>query len=205
MYNVTNPTNKKLFFQGNSLLDTNLNHTVNNGKYITYTLYNNIKASYPGLSLIDYSISGQDQIQINSLMTQQFTSDIVKPNSVILIMEGTNNLSHYPSKTGAQAFSDLQIFITHISQFTNRYIICTTSARDVAGDPVDLMTRIDDYNILIRANYSGNQLLDLAANSNFWPRSAADSVVNYDDKLHWLQPNQDLFISLATTSIQNIL
>lgn len=206
MYNAALPNNKKLFFQGNSLLDTNLNHTINNLKYVTYTLYNNIRGSYPGLALVEYSISGQDQVQINALMTQQFTSALVYQNSVVVIWEGTNNLSHYPSKTGAEAFADLQSFITHVSQFTSKIIVCTTIARDLSGDPADLMTRIDDYNVLVRANYSGNNLCDLALNANFWPRSAASNTTYYDtDKLHLVQTGQDLVISLLTTAVQNVL
>lgn len=202
------PYTRNLIFQGNSLLDAALNHTgSNNQKYVTHTLYNNnIKGTYSKVSLIDYSISGQDQVQINALMSTQFTSSIVRPQDVVVIWEGTNNLSHYPSKSGATAFSELQTFINHVSQFTSKIIVCTTIARDLSGDPVDLMTRIDDYNVLIRANYSGNNLLDLASNANFWPRSAASNTTYYDvDKLHLVSGGQTLLITLLTNAITAIL
>ena len=206
MYNVPKLYNKRLIFQGNSLLDTNLNHTLNNQKYVTLTLFSNIKGSYPKLSLVDYSISGQDQVQINTAMTSHFTAGQCNPQDVVVIWEGTNNLAHYPSKTGATAFSELQTFITHVSQFTSKIIVCTTIARDLAADPSDLMTRIGDYNTLIRANYSGNNLCDLASNSNFDARADCSNTTYYDtDKLHLVQTGQDLIISLLTTSITDIL
>lgn len=206
MYYASTPNTKRLFIQGNSLLDTGLNHLVNNQKYVTYTLYDNIRANYPSLSLHDYSISGQDQVQINALMTAQFTPQMVRPWDVVVNWEGTNNLSHYPTKTGAQAFADLQTWVSHVSQYTSKIIICTIIARDITGDPADLMTRINDFNVLVRANYSGNNLCDLAANSNLWPRSAASNTTYYDtDKLHLVSGGQNLVISLLTTAIQNII
>lgn len=200
------PRPKKLFFQGNSLLDTSLNHTISNQKYVTYTLYNNIRSSYPGLTLVDYSISGQDEDQINALIATQFRKGLVLAQDVIVIWEGTNDLAHNPAKSGATAFANLQTFVNAIALLTNKYIVCTSIARDLAADPVDLMTRIDDYNTLIRANYSGTHLCDLAANSHFDSRADASDTTYYDtDKLHLVQAGQDLIISLLTTAITAVL
>lgn len=204
--NVANPAIKTLFFQGNSLFDTNLNHTVNNQKYVTLAIYDSLKAAYPKLAWLDYSISGQDQVQINALISSQFTVKMVKSKDVIVIWEGTNNLAHYSSKTGATAFSELQTFVNTVAAYTDKYIVCTTIARDLSGDPVDLMTRIGDYNTLIRANYTGNHLCDLGADAMFDTRADASVSPPYDtDKLHLFQSGQTKIINLVLASIRLVL
>lgn len=201
-----NKSIKKLVFQGNSLFDTNVNHTVNNQKYVTLGIYNNLRTTYTGLAFFDYSISGQDQVQINALITSQFDSVKIKPQDVVVIWEGTNNLAHYPSKTGAQAFAELQAWVNIVKRFTDKYIVCTTIARDLAADPADLMTRIDDYNTLIRANYSGVHLCDLGAHSFFNTRAKASVSPPYDtDKLHLYQLGQDTVIEVVKRSIILVL
>jgi hypothetical protein len=67
------------------------------------------------------------------------------------------------------------------------------------------MDRINDYNTLIRANYSGQSLCDLAANSHFDEKSDADDATYYQDKLHLMQTGQDLVISLLTPYVQYYL
>lgn len=201
-----NPAVKKVIFQGNSLFDTNVNHTINGLKYVTLGIYNELRTSYRTLSFFDYSISGQDQIQINALLSSQLDSVKVNPQDVYVIWEQTNNLSHYPSKSGAQAFTDLQVTINKISRYTDKWIVCTTIARDLAGDPVNLMTRIDSCNVLIRNNYTGNHLCDLGAHSFFNSRAKASVSPPYDtDKLHLFQLGQDTVIQVVKRAIIKVL
>ncbi len=207
MFNVAKPTTKRLFFQGNSLLDQNLNSTgIPTGKYITQLIYNNIRGSYTGLAFNDFSMSAQQQSTMNTLMTSQFTAEMVHPSDVVVIWEGTNSLGMNPSQTGAQAFALLQTWITYVSQFTSKIIVCTVIARNFAGDAANLMTRIGDYNVLVRANYSGNNLCDLGALSVFDTIADTANTIYYNvDKLHLVQVGQDLVASELQTKITNIL
>lgn len=197
-----NPFPKKIIFQGNSLFDTGINHVTNNLKYVTLGIYDSLRESYPGLVLVDYSISGQNQVQINSKMYSQYNSNLVDSQSVCVIWEGTNDLAHYPSKTGTQAFAGLKSFTNHLDSLGIKLVVCTVIARDLASDPGNLMTRIAVYNDSIRANFSGNRLCDLGSLSMFNDRADASNTTYYQDKLHLYQAGQDIVLYQVKNKIQ---
>jgi hypothetical protein len=202
----TKPYVTQLIFQGNSLIDTSVNHVKNNQKYVTLTIYNSLRSIYQNLSLLDYSISGQNQIQINSKMLQQFNSSSVRHQDVVINMEGLNNIWHYPNKTAQEAFNDLLLWINHVSQFTNKIIICTISAVTVVGDTTDIFGRCQQLNQLIRENLTNVSICDIALDSVFSNQLATENMVNYDtDKVHWIKGGQDRFIQLITPYITALL
>jgi len=197
---------KRLFFQGNSLIDTDANHITNNQKYTTFKIYNDIKASYPALALFDYSISGQNQEQINTKMAQQFNSDTINKNDVVLNMEGLNNLWAFPSKTPQQAFDQMQLWVNHVKQFTDKILICTVSATTISGDVNNVFGRCQTYNQLLRDDLVNATLIDIAADPVFIDQAATNNTTYYDtDKVHWKQGGMDRFITLVTPYITAIL
>ncbi len=197
---------KRLFFQGNSLIDTDANHITNNQKYTTFKIYNDIKASYPALALFDYSISGQNQEQINTKMAQQFNSDTINKNDVVLNMEGLNNLWAFPSKTAQQSFDQMQLWVNHVKQYTDKILVCTVSATTISGDVNNVFSRSQTYNQLLRDNLVHATLIDIAADSVFATQAATNNTTYYDtDKVHWKQGGMDRFITLVTPYITAIL
>lgn len=197
---------KRLFFQGNSLIDTDANHVTNNQKYTTFKIYNDIKASYPALALFDYSISGQNQEQINTKMAQQFNSDTINKNDVVLNMEGLNNLWAFPSKTAQQSFDQMQLWVNHVKQYTDKILVCTVSATTISGDVDNVFSRSQTYNQLLRDNLVNATLIDIAADSVFATQAATNNTTYYDtDKVHWKQGGMDRFITLVTPYITVIL
>lgn len=197
---------KRLFFQGNSLIDTDVNHVTNNQKYTTFKIYNDIKASYPALALFDYSISGQNQEQINTKMAQQFNSDTINKNDVVLNMEGLNNLWVFPSKTAQQSFDQMQLWVNHVKQFTDKILVCTVSATTISGDVNNVFSRSQTYNQLLRDDLVNATLIDIAADSVFATQAATNNTSYYDtDKVHWKQGGMDRFITLVKPYITAIL
>jgi hypothetical protein len=196
---------RKLVFQGNSLFDTNVNHTINGLKYVTLKIYDNIRA-VKTFAFFDFSVSGQDQTTINTLISTQI-STFVKSGDIVVIWEGTNDLAHDNALTGAAAYAKLVTFIQACQAVGAKVIVCTAIARDLSGDAADLMTRIGDYNTLIRNNYVslGVTLCDLGVDTHFDARGDCANATYYDtDKLHLVQTGQDLVASTITTSIQSI-
>jgi hypothetical protein len=206
MYNSPNPSNKKLFFQGNSLIDTDQNHVVNNQKYVTYTIYNTLRLTYPNLALFDYSISGQTQATINTKMAQQFNSSSINADDVVLNMEGLNNLWGFPAKTAQESFDQMQAWVNHVYQFTSKIIICTVSATDILGDVNNVFGRCQTYNQLLRDYLVNAQICDIALDSAFDTQAACSNATYYDtDKVHWIKGGQDRFITLTTPYITALL
>jgi hypothetical protein len=206
MISYPKSNHKKLIFQGNSLFDTNVNHTINGLKYVTLGIYDVIRA-IEAINFFDYSISGQDQTQINALIATKITP-MVTPGDIVVIWEGTNDLAHDNGLSGAGAYANLVTFCNAVQALGGKLIVCTAIARDNAIDAADLMDRIDDYNILIRANQSTicDALCDLGGNAVFDTRADASNLTYYTaDKLHLAQGGQDLVISLVSTSIQTLL
>ena len=196
---------RKLVFQGNSLFNTGVNHTTNGLRYTTLGIYDNIRA-VKTFAYFDYSVAGADQVDINALISTQITGRL-NQNDIVVIWEGTNDLAHDNALTGQAAYNNLVTFSTAVRDQGAKLVICTAIARDLAGDAADLMTRIGDYNTLIRNNQSSicDALCDLGANANFDQRADCANTTYYDsDKLHLVQGGQDLTISLITTTIQSI-
>lgn len=196
---------RKLVFQGNSLFNTGVNHVTNGLRYTTLAIYDNIRA-VKTFAYFDYSVAGADQLDINALISSQITGRL-SASDIVTIWEGTNDLAHDNALTGQAAYNNLVAFCSAVRNQGAKLVVCTAIARDLAGDAADLMTRIGDYNTLVRNNQSSicDALCDLGANANFDARAdCANGTYYAADKLHLVQGGQDLTVSLITTSIQTL-
>jgi hypothetical protein len=203
---VGRPQHIKLFMNGNSIMANNAGSTVANARYLSHTLYANLLALGYNLSLFDYSLGGQKQSEINTRMYDQINASNCTAKDIVLIMEVTNDLGIVQSVTAQTAFNNLKFNVDYVKQFTQKYIVCTCMARDFAGDLVTLMPKIDTVNGLIRAEYSGYNLCDVAANTNFDTKAKASiSPPMAADRLHVLQQGSDLLISLFQPNIEYFL
>lgn len=205
MYKNILNTNKRLQFEGNSLLNYSINFGVPYNFYIGTQVYANLVSNgYKG-AYFDSSISSRTQTQINSLMATNYTDANTNNNRTVLNWEGTNDMG-LGGLSSAAAFANLQVFIAHITQYTNKYLICTVIARDHTTDAVDLMDRIDAYNVLVRANYPSSNVCDLAALSMFDTRAKASDTDYYKtDKLHLATAGQAIVITEITNKLLTII
>ena len=200
------PSRVKLFMNGNSLMASNANHTVGNARYISHTMYANLLALNYDLALFDYSLGSQTQSQINTKMYDQINANTCGANDIVVIWEITNELGINQTITAQQAYDAQKAYVDYVSQFTQKYIVCTCAARDFSTDLVTLMPKIDDVNTMTRAEYSGANLCDIAANTNFDTKAKASISPPYDpDKLHLIQAGCDLIISLLQPKIEYFL
>jgi len=203
---VGTPYKKKLYFNGNSIMASDANHTMTGVRYIPYTIYSNLLALGHNLAVFDYSKGSQKQSEINAIMANQINSKTCGANDIVVLWEITNDLGINQTVTAAQAFTNIQTYINYVSQFTQKYIICTCAARDFSGDLVTLMPKIDDVNNLIRANYNTNNICDIAANTNFDTKAKASISPPYStDKLHLIQSGKDIVIGLMQSKIEYFL
>jgi lysophospholipase L1-like esterase len=111
--------------------------------------------------------------------------------------------------TGAQAYANLVTYANTVRALGIKLVICTVIARDLAGDPADLMnTRIPDYNTLLRANYASisDAFCDLAASPLFDTRADASNTTYYQtDKLHLTAAGEDAIEALITTAVTPLI
>ena len=202
---VGTPSRVKLFMNGNSLMSSNANHTVANARYISHTMYANLLALNYDLALFDYSRGSQTQSQINDVMASQINVNTCGANDIVLIWEITNELGINQTITAQQAFDVQKTYVDYVKQFTQKYIVCTCAARDFATDLITLMPKIDTVNTMVRAEYSGANLCDIAANINFDTKAKASISPPYKDGLHFLQQGSDVIISLMQPKIEYFL
>lgn len=203
---VGTPQSTKLFMNGNSIMANNAGSTVANARYLSHTLYANLLALNYKVSLFDYSLGGQKQSEINTRMYAQINASNCTAKDIVLIMEVTNDLGIVQSVTAQDAINNLQAYVDYVSQFTQKYIVCTCPARDFAGDLVTLQPKIDTVNAWIRSTYSVNNVCDVAADTNFDTKAKASISPPYKtDKLHFLQQGSDLLISLYQPKIEYFL
>lgn len=203
---VGTPNIPKLFMNGNSIMANNAGSTIANARYMSHAIYTNLLALNYKVALFDYSLGGQKQSEINTRMQAQINVNTCSANDVVVIWEVTNDLGIVQSVTAQDAINNLTTYINHVSQFTQKYIVCTCAARDFAGDQASLMTRIDTVNSWIRSSCTVNNLCDIAADSNFDTKAKASISPPYKtDKLHFLQQGSDLVIGLLQPKIEYFL
>lgn len=197
---------KRLFLEGNSLMNWSINHGVINGRYVSQGIYNSVRSGRT-IAVIDYGTSSQNQQEINAAMSTRLTP-YLKYGDVVFIWEGTNDM-YTNAVSGTTAYANLTTYINNIRSAVAgvKIIVATVIARDYVSDRADLMTDIATYNTLIRSNSAGaDAICDLAALSQFDARADCTNTTYYfSDKLHIVQGGQDLVISTASTSIATIL
>jgi hypothetical protein len=195
---------RNIIFEGNSLSNFSSNASALFGYYIPITCYNNSKTGY-SLAFSCFAVSGETQTTINSLITTNITPR-AKYGDIIIIWEGTNDL-RTNSLSGAQGYANLITYVNTVKGYGCKVIVCTITARDLAGDDADLMTRIGDYNTLVRNNSSlFDAICDLGADSHFDARSDCSNTTYYNaDKLHMTTAGQDVVIGLLSPVITTVL
>lgn len=175
------------------------------GQYIPNTIYTNVKTGRI-LAYMSHAISGRNQTQINASITTNITP-FVRVGDLIVLWEGTNDM-YTNGLSGADAYANLVTYINTVKTYGASVIVATVIARDFTSDPVDLMTRIGDYNTLVRANASslGITICDLAADPVWDARADASDLTYYNaDKIHQSLVGQDKVITMLTSTVNTVL
>lgn len=199
------PKQRQIFFEGNSLFNQQINQSGHYGFYIPSSVYNNLRSTYR-LAYFSHAIGSETQTLINSKVSTNL-SPYVKYGDVVVIWEGTNDMSNN-SLSGQAAFDLLVTFVTTVRGYGAEVVVCTVTARDKAGDAADLMTRIGDYNTLVRNNSVtyNYTVCDLAADPLFDARADCSNTTYYDaDKIHLATAGQDQVITLLTSTLTTLL
>lgn len=203
---ITNNNDVRIFFEGNSLTALSSNSDVVGDQHVARTAYETIIQSKSKIAMFSFAVSGRTQTLINASFSTNI-SPMLRPNDIVFNWEGTNDLS-VNALSASAAFANLVTHCNNVKAIGGRFVVGTVAARDYAGDAGDLMTRIDAYNVLVRANSStyGYTICDIAANANFATRAATANTTYYKaDKLHMTTAGQDLVASLISTSLLTIL
>jgi len=202
---ISNPyPQRKVLWLGNSLSNLDSNANAVNGQYVPITTYNSLTKSK--LSLFSYAVSGYTQTTINSLLGSNI-GVMLNAKDIIVNWEGTNDMG-INNLSGAAAFANLVTACQYVTSRGGIFVVGTVAARDMSGDAVDLMDRIDAYNVLVRANNGtyGYYIADIAANVNFATRAAASNLTYYKaDKIHMATAGQNLCATIFQSTIQPLL
>lgn len=201
----SNNTQRRIFFEGNSLMNCAINFSAGGGQYIPNQVYNGLTKTR--LSMFSYAISGRNQTQINaSLPTNIYP--YLRENDIIVLWEGANDM-YTNGISGADAYANLVTYSTAVRSRGAKLIVCNVIARDYTLDPADLMdTRIPAYNQLTRDNSATicDALVDLAGYPEFNARADASNTTFYNsDKIHQATAGQTLVINGLIAAIQPLL
>lgn len=196
---------RQLVFVGNSLM----NHSVGPGVllygyYIPFGVYASINATRH-IAIATDAISGQTQTTINSNFPTSVMPNLCE-GDIVVLWEITNDCG-VNGATGQQAYDNIIAYRDMVVSCGCKLVVCTGIARDMAGDPADLLTRIFDCNTLIRNNSSEfYAVCDLAADAMFNQRADCSNGANYaSDKVHLVQGGQDNVISLMSTTLSSLI
>lgn len=195
-----------IFFEGNSLTALDSNSANVGGQYVAQKTYANIIAVKSGVAMTSFAISGRTQTQINASFSTNIAPNLME-GDIVNIWEGTNDMG-VNGLSGADAFTNLLTEIQAVKALGGIVFVGTVAARDMTGDAVDLMDRIDAYNALVRANSGtyGYTVSDIAANALFNARSDASNTTYYKtDKIHMATAGQDICAGILSAPIIAIL
>lgn len=196
----------KIFFLGNSLMNSNTNGAVSNGFYIPMTVYDNVTQIPKIYALNCNCVPGQKTATIYANINTGAIAE-ARAGDVVVLWEITNDCVT-EATTGQIAYNNIMDIVTVLkTQRGCKFVVCTGIARDGASDAADLLTKIQDCNALIRTNSANfDAVCDLGADAMFNTRSDCANTTNYqDDKIHLRLAGQNNVISLITASITPIL
>lgn len=198
-------TQRRIFFEGNSLMNCAINFGGTGGQYIPNQVYSGLTKSK--LAMFSYAISGRNQTQINAALPTNIYPYLLE-GDLIVLWEGTNDM-YTNGLSGADAYANLVTYSTAVRSRGAKLIVCNVIARDFSGDAADLMnTRIPAYNQLTRDNSSSicDAFVDLASYPEFDTRSDASNLTYYNaDKIHQATAGQTLVINGLISAIQPLL
>lgn len=205
---ITNSTfpQSNIFFEGNSLTALDNNSTAVGGQYLAQKVYSNIIATKSRIAMTSFAVSGRTQTMINASIATNITPNL-KAGDYIVLWEGTNDMG-VNALSAADAFANVVTYVNAVKALGAIVIVGTVAARDMTGDAGDLMTRIDAYNVLVRAGAStyGYTVADIAASTLFDTRADASNATYYKaDKIHMATAGQDAAALIFSNTITPLL
>lgn len=188
---VEKPT--QIFFLGNSLMNDDLNRSGSgwNGYYVPIKAYKTIKNSIDNVNYDVWASSGKStKYMVDNWSTIKTGID---SGAVVIFMEGTNYLFQNDTSTANGAYQYALMLRDSVYSCNAKFIICTTSSRDVTGDPANLLQKIWDYNSLITSDTTKfDAVVRIGEDAMFDTRADCSVTGNYkSDKLHWVSGGQD--------------
>lgn len=199
--------NQQILFEGNSLLNLgpitlSVSGADYDKQYVPLAIYNSLRVGRK-LSTFCYAIESRTGTQI---LAEQLAVSSIKPRDILVYWEGTNDM-YLNGLTGAQAFTNVTDYLTLALAKGAQVVIGTVAARDYSLDSADLMTRISDYNTLVRNNTAlGYTVCDIGADSLFDTRADCSNATYYaTDKIHMVIAGQDIISTLLISTISNLL
>lgn len=194
--------NRRLIFQGNSLLNLHSGTLVPNGHYLSKKIYSEVIAIKPSISSIFLSINGNPTTTMNANF-DTLTAPFIRPNDVVLLWEITNDLS-VNGLTGAQAYDQVVIYCGKVRALGGKVAVGTFIARNHTADASDLFTRGQDCNTLLRANWASfcDLLCDPAVDPVFDEKTDANNTTYYQsDRLHLTTVGSDYIAPLFSSPL----
>jgi hypothetical protein len=173
---------------------------LSHGYYIPQSVYNTARSGRV-LSYKCFALNGRTQTEINADINTNIIGKTF-PDDIIVLWEGTNDM-FVNSLSGADAYANLITYARAVKSIGAKLVVSTVIARNWATDPPDMMTRIGDYNTLVRANpQEFSVICDQAADSHFDNiLDTADTNYYLTDMLHQALGGQNLTISLLGPSV----
>jgi len=204
---VTPKPQRKIFFEGNSLMANNPTAPSVGSQPVPMGVYNNAVSAGKILTYTSYALAGRYQQQINADRATNIYP-YLQPNDIIVIWEGTNDFQH--TSTPQEAYDNLELYVLDMVDRGAKLMVCTMIARNYVPtpDPPDIMDQVDAYNDLIRANLDidGVTICDLGADSHFDDLADCNNTTYYlADKLHINTTGVSLVISLMNSAIAPML
>jgi hypothetical protein len=177
---------------------------VTNGHYIPITVYNNVRVGR-ALRMTSYAVNSRTQTLINNDIGTNILP-YIRPGDAIDLWEGTNDF-FVNGLTSAQAYANFLTYARTVRSKGAKLMVCSIIARNWATDPPDMMTRIGEYNTLLRDNPSEYDILcDLALEPEFDQiGDTANGTYYLADELHQAVGGQNLVITRKTTSLNTLL
>lgn len=197
---------KIIFFEGNSLTAYDNNSTAVGGQYVAQKVYGNIIATKSSIAMTSFAVSGRTQTMINAAISTNITPNL-NDGDCIVLWEGTNDMS-VNGLSAADAFAAVVTYVNTVKALGAIVIVGTVAARDMVGDASDLMTRIDAYNVLVRAGAStyGYTVADIGASALFDTRADASNATYYKaDKIHMTTAGQDTAALILSNTLIELL
>jgi hypothetical protein len=158
---------ERLIFNGNSHFNLGMNSiTEVNSYYVPIEIYNTIKSTYP-CAMVAFAVGGNPTTTMNANFATQ-NAVVIRKGDIVILFEITNDLS-VNKLSGEQAYKQLVEFADNVHRLGGYIIVGTTIARNHSNDPIDIWTRGQACNTLIRNAPAGifDAICDLGADSYF--------------------------------------
>ena len=193
---------RTIFFEGDSIMNLSSAGVIN-GRYVTSTAYESIIAVKEKVAMSSYAQNDWQLIRDIIPVISTNISPYISETDLIVIGAGSNDIAS--SKSGQQLFDAL---LSYRSQVIGRgvdIVVCTLIARNYAGDKVDTMTEIANYNQLVIDNTSvyNYTVCDVAADSSF--SDPNNSAFYSADNLNLTTDGMNLYANYLSNTLIELL